>query len=79
MKFNQEAEVVDGFDLKVARLKAGLHQYQVARKVGIAQPRLSEIEMGLREASSELIQRILEAIREATDEQVPRRTSGSER
>jgi len=40
--------VVDGFDLKVARLKAGLYQYEVAVTGGIAQPRLSEIEVGLR-------------------------------
>lgn len=54
-----------GINLKIARIKAGLRQYEVARLVGIAPPRLSEIEAGLRQPSPELLKRIRKVFHEA--------------
>lgn len=54
---------VNGLDIRIMRLKAGLRQYAVAARVGIAPNRLSEIESGRREPSPELLQRILRAIK----------------
>lgn len=56
-----------GLDLKVARVRAGLRQYTVAFKVGIAPSRLSEIENGRREVSAELFRRILEIVKPSHD------------
>lgn len=53
-----------GIDLKIARIKAGLHQYEVARMIGIAQPRLSEIEAGLRQPSPELLEKLKRVLHE---------------
>ncbi len=52
-----------GLDIKIMRLRAGLHQYDLAARVGIAPNRLSEIESGRREPAPELLERILEAIK----------------
>ncbi len=49
-------------ELKLKRIKGGLRQHQVAAAVGIAPCRLSEIEIGRRKPSPELLERILEAI-----------------
>ena len=56
-----------GLDLKVARVRSGLRQYDVALKVGIAPNRLSEIENGRRQVSAALFQRILEVISHGHD------------
>lgn len=37
---------MDGFDLKIARLRAGQKQWDVAAKIGVSQSRLSLIELG---------------------------------
>lgn len=50
-------------DLKIARIKAGLKQYEVAAKVGIGATQLCEIEKGRRELSPELLRRILQVIK----------------
>lgn len=50
-------------DLKIARIKAGLKQYKVAARVGIGPTQLCEIEMGRREPSPQLLERILKVIR----------------
>jgi len=52
-----------GFNLKIARLRAGVKQYELAAKVGIAPTQLCEIEAGRRQPSPELCQRILQAIK----------------
>jgi transcriptional regulator with XRE-family HTH domain len=49
--------------LKIARLRAGIKQYELAVRVGIAPTQLSEIETGRRRPSQELRQRILQAIK----------------
>ena len=51
-----------GLALKIARLQAGLKQYELAAKVGIASTQLCEIETGRREASPDLLERILKVI-----------------
>ncbi len=38
-----------GLELKIARLRAGLKQYELAARVGIPPTQLCEIEMGRRE------------------------------
>jgi len=52
-----------GIKLKILRIEAGLRQYEVAAKVGIAATKLCEIETGRREPSEDLVQRILQVIK----------------
>ena len=49
----------EGVEIKIARIRAGLLQYEVAANVGILPNRLSEIEAGRRQPSPELLKRIL--------------------
>lgn len=51
-----------GIELKIARIRAGLKQYELANMVGISQNRLSMIELERRQASPELLERIREAL-----------------
>jgi len=51
-----------GLELKIARLRAGFKQYELAAKVGIAPTQLCEIETGRREVPAELLERILTVI-----------------
>ena len=50
-------------DLKIARIKARLKQYEVAARVGIGPTQLCEIEMGRRVPSPQLVDRIRKVIR----------------
>jgi len=54
---------VKGLDIKIARIKAGFRQYDVAARLGISPSCLSEIESGRRKPSSELVERILKILR----------------
>ncbi len=56
---SQMANQNDGVQIKIARIRAGLRQYEVAARVGILANRLSEIESGRRRPSPELLERIL--------------------
>ena len=56
---------VKGLDIKIARLKAGLHQYDVAARLGIPPSRLSEIESGRRQPSDKLLERLLQLLNQA--------------
>ena len=47
-----------GVELKLARIRQGLKQYELAQRVGIAPNRLSEIEAGRRIPSPEICRRI---------------------
>lgn len=47
---------VNGVDIKIARLKAGLLQYVLAAKLGIPPSRLSEIESGRRHPTPEIME-----------------------
>jgi len=58
---------MNGFDLKIMRIRAGLRQYDVAAKVGIAPPRLCEIEAGRRKVPGELSNRIAKAIERTSE------------
>lgn len=54
---------IAALDVKIARIKAGLKQYELAAKVGIAPTQLCEFERGRRELSPELLRRILQVIK----------------
>jgi transcriptional regulator with XRE-family HTH domain len=54
-------------DIKIARIRAGLKQYKVAIRVGIPPNRLSEIESGRHQPSSELVERIFRVIKGSGD------------
>ena len=56
-----------GIELKITRLRAGLKQYELAAKVGIAPTQLCEIETGRRELSPELLERILGVIKSSKE------------
>ena len=47
----EQSTKISGLDLKLARIRAGLKQYEVASKVGIGPTQLCEIETGRREPS----------------------------
>jgi transcriptional regulator with XRE-family HTH domain len=59
----------EGVEIKIARIRAGLRQYEVATSVGILPNRLSEIEAGRRRPSPELLERILHVIKGNNDGQ----------
>ena len=59
----------EGVEIKIARIRAGLRQYEVATSVGILPNRLSEIEAGRRRPSPELLKRILQIIKGNNDGQ----------
>lgn len=56
---------ITGRHLKLLRVWLGLRQYDIAAAAGIPATKLCEIESGRREASSELLERILEVIQGA--------------
>lgn len=52
---------MDGIDLKIARLRAKVSQWELAREANISAPRLSEMETGKRpisQAVSEALERL---------------------
>jgi transcriptional regulator with XRE-family HTH domain len=53
---------LDGLELKVRRIRAGLRQFRVAQELGIAPSMLCDYENGRKPVSSRQGQRILEAI-----------------
>ncbi len=63
MPTTQNATYPEGVEIKIARIRAGLRQYEVAMSVGILPNRLSEIEAGRRRPSPELLERILRAVK----------------
>lgn len=62
--------------LKIARLRAGIKQYELAVKVGIAPTQLSEIETGRRQPSPELRKRILQTIKGSQNGQTESKNQG---
>ena len=56
---------MDGIEIKIARIRAGLKQYELAQRAGIREPELSMIETGRREPSPETAARIAEALETA--------------
>ena len=59
----QSACYREGMEIKIERIRTGLHQYEVAARVGILANRLSEIEAGRRRPSPELLERILRVLK----------------
>jgi len=58
---------VNGMDWKIARIRKGLRQFEVARVLGISQPGLSQLESGYREmppAFKEKLHRLYEMEKE---------------
>ena len=53
---------VKSIDLKLARVKSGIRQYDLAARLGISPSRLSEIESGRRKPSEEIIERFFQII-----------------
>lgn len=53
-----------GLDIKIARIRKGLRQWELASKVGICQNTLSLIEAGRKRARPELLERIWTVINE---------------
>ncbi len=62
MPIAQTTAYPEGVEIKIARIRAGLLQYEVAANVGILPNRLSEIEAGRRRPSPELLERIRQVI-----------------
>src|SRR6476661_6140494 len=53
---------MQGIEVRIARLRAGLKQYELAQRAGIREPELSMIETGRKEPSPEKAARITEAL-----------------
>jgi transcriptional regulator with XRE-family HTH domain len=54
---------VKGMEIKIARLRSGYRQYDLAARLGIPPSRLSEIETGRRKVSPEIVERILKILK----------------
>ena len=55
---------INGLDIKIARLKAGLGQYDLAARLGIPPSRLSEIESGRRKPAPEIVEQLFKILDE---------------
>ena len=63
-------EVIEaGLNIKIKRLHAGLKQYELAAKLGIAPTQLCEIETGRKKPSKELLQKLQTILGRTTNEQ----------
>lgn len=56
---------VQGMDIRIARIRAGLKLYELAERAGIREPELSMIETGRKQPSPEKAARIEDALRTA--------------
>ena len=56
---------VNGLDITIMRLKAGIRQYDLAARLGIPPNRLSEIENGRRTPSPELLGQLVRILEQA--------------
>jgi len=52
----------NGLDIKIARIKAGIRQYDLAARLGIHPSRLSEIESGRRKPSPETLEQLVQIL-----------------
>jgi transcriptional regulator with XRE-family HTH domain len=53
---------VDGIEIKIARIRAGVRAYELAQRLGLSESALSRIETGRKEPSQELVARINDAL-----------------
>ncbi len=51
-----------GLEIKIARLRAGLKQYELAARLGISSTQLCEIELGRKVLSPELARQITQIL-----------------
>jgi len=58
---------MQGIDLKILRLKAGLMQYKLAAELDIPQSRLSQLETGKIRFDERLQQKVLDGIKQLTE------------
>jgi len=56
---------MQGIDIRIARIRAGLKLYELAQRAGLREPDLSMIETGRREPSPEKAARITAALETA--------------
>lgn len=54
-----------GIDIKIARIRSGIRQYDLAAKIGIPPNRLCEMELGRRPIPPELVEKIEKVLDEA--------------
>jgi transcriptional regulator with XRE-family HTH domain len=57
---------VDGIELKIKRIRAGVRAYELAHRLGMSESALSRIETGRKQPSAALAKRINEALSTAT-------------
>jgi transcriptional regulator with XRE-family HTH domain len=57
---------VDGLELKIKRLRAGVRAYELAHQLGMSESALSRIETGRTQPTAELTARIENALRTTT-------------
>jgi transcriptional regulator with XRE-family HTH domain len=53
---------VDGIEIKIARIRAGVRAYELAHRLGLSESALSRIETGRKQPSAELAERIADAL-----------------
>ncbi len=58
-------DALAGLELRIARLRAGLKQYEMAARLGISSTQLCEIEMGRKTLSPELANEMARIISES--------------
>ena len=56
---------MEGIDLKIARIRAGLKQYEMARRLGMTPVRLCRFELGRCVISADIAHRIKKVLDEA--------------
>lgn len=56
---------MEGIDIKIARIRAGVRAYELAQRVGLSESAMSRIETGRKPASPELAARITDALKAA--------------
>lgn len=62
MEYREEARVRIGETLKRRRLEAGLTQYELAARTGIAQPNIARIEAGRYAVRFDILARVADAL-----------------
>jgi transcriptional regulator with XRE-family HTH domain len=53
---------VDGIEIKIARIRAGVRGYELAQRIGMSESMLSRIETGRKQPTNEVLARITEAL-----------------
>ena len=53
---------INGIEFKIARIRAGYRQYEIAAQLGIHPCQLSEIESGRRQPSAEILKRLIQIL-----------------